>query len=335
MSVEATASQATGRGPARAWWSLVALLVAIDLGLVAVNGVWLAGYLRDNGPPFSPQASELVWVHGTAIVLGLIVAIPALAVIGWLARRADVPAGAVVLAVLLGALVFLLAAHVNDLIVLTLGLVPGEPIDGGIDAVALVVAPAVEEPAKLLALAALAGLMRPAFGVRQGIVLGLAVGIGATLIEAGAVIQLRYADGAGAIYGTILAFRFGLFGLSLHATTGALTGAGLGYAVSGGPGRWRIAVLLLALAGAVAIHALWNLWASRLTLELLTALVPEPDFSGSELYPHHVILVASSVVTAILLLVPGVVLAMAWRRAQPPTMAVVSTSDLADAGRAS
>lgn len=335
MSVEATASEVTRPRPARSWWPLVALMLAIDLGLVAVNGVWLAGYLRDNGPPFSPQASELVRVHGTAIVLGLMVAIPAFAVIGLLARRADVTAGAVVLAVLLGALVFLLAAHVNDFIVLTLGLVPGEPVDGGIDAVALVVAPAVEEPAKLLALAALAGVMRPAFGVRQGIVLGLAVGIGATLIEAGAAVQLRYTDGVGAIYGTVLAFRFGLFGLGLHATTAALMGAGLGYAVSGGPGRRRIAVLLLVLAGAVAIHVLWNLWASRLTLELLTALAPEPDFSGSELYPHHIILVASSVVTAILLLVPGVILAMAWRRALPPNMAVVSTPDLADAGRAS
>jgi RsiW-degrading membrane proteinase PrsW (M82 family) len=295
---------------------LVAFMVAVDLAILAINGVWLEGYLRDSGPPFSPHASELIWVHLTAIVLGLIVAIPALAIIGWLARRATVPAGAVALAVLLGAFVFLLAAHVNDLIVLSLELVPGEPADGGIDVVAVVVAPAVEEPAKLLALVALAGLMRPAFGVRQGIVLGLAVGIGATLIETGAVLQLRYADGAGAIYGSILALRFGLFGLGLHATTAALTGAGLGYAVSGGSGRRRIAVLLLALAGAVAIHVLWNLWTSRLTYELVTAMTPAPDFSSPEPFAQHVILAASSMVTAALMFVPAVILTIIWRRAR-------------------
>ncbi len=317
MSVEATASQATGLRPARAWWPLVALMAAVDLALIAINGVWLAGYLRDNGPPFSPQASELVSIHLTAVVLGLIVAILALAVVGWLAHRAPVPPGAVVLAVLLGAFVFLIAAHVNDFIVLSLELVPGEPVDGGVDVVALVVAPAVEEPAKLLALAALAGLMRPMFGVRQGIVVGLAVGIGATLIEAGAVVQLRYADGGGAIYGTILAFRFGLFGLGLHATTAALIGAGLGHAVSHGSGLRRFGVLFLAFAAAVAIHALWNLWASRLTLDVLTALVPEPDFGGSELYPHHLVWLASSLVTAILLVIPWVALVLAWRRERP------------------
>ena len=233
-------------------------MAAVDLVLVAINGIWLAGYLRDEGPPFAPGPTELIWIHSAAIVLGLIVAIPAIAIIGWLARRAQVPLGAVALAVLLGALAFLLAVHVNDLVVLSLDLVPGGPADGGIDAVAVVVAPAVEEPAKLLALAAMAGMLRPAFGVRQGIVVGLAVGIGATLIEAGAVLQLRYVNGNGAIYGTIIALRFGLFGLGVHATTAALIGAGLGYAVSVGRGRRRIAVVLLALAGAVAVHALWN-----------------------------------------------------------------------------
>jgi RsiW-degrading membrane proteinase PrsW (M82 family) len=326
MSVEVTASQATGFRQARAWWPLVALMVAVDLALVVINGVWLAGYLRDNGPPFSPEASELVSIHGMAIVLGLVVAIPALAVIGWLARRADVPAGAVALAVLLGGLVFLLAAHVNDLIVLSLELIPGQPADGGIDAVAVVVAPAVEEPAKLLAVTAMAGLMRPAFGVRQGIVVGLAVGIGATLIEAGVVLQLRYVNGSGAIYGTILALRFGLFGLGLHAMTTALIGAGLGYAISGGAGRrWSgFVVLVLALAAAIAIHALWNLWASRLTFELLTAWTPEPNFGGSELYAHHVVWVASSVVAAILLAPAAIALVVAWRRSPPPPLDVMT-----------
>ena len=318
MSLEATASQATGFRSARAWWPLVALMVAIDLVLVAINGIWLAGYLLDSGPPFAPGPTELIWIHGTAIVLGLIVAIPAFVAIGWLARRARVPLGAVALAVLLGAFAFLLAAHVNDLIVLSLDLVPGLPAGGGIDAVALVVAPAVEEPAKLLALAAMAGLLRPAFGVRQGIVVGLAVGIGATLIETGAVLQLRYVNGSGTIYGSIIALRFGLFGLGLHATTAALIGAGLGYAVSAGPGRRRMAVVLLAVAGAVAVHALWNLLASRLTFELLTALTPEPDFRGPELYAHHVIWVASSIVTAILLAPAAISLVAAWRRFPPP-----------------
>ena len=78
------------------------------------------------------------------------------------------PRGAAVSAVLLGVLAFLAAAQVNDWIVLTLDVVPGPAPDGGIDVFAVIVAPLVEEPAKLLALFALAFLLRPRFGVRRG-----------------------------------------------------------------------------------------------------------------------------------------------------------------------
>ncbi len=300
--------------PARDWRPLVGLFLLVDAAFVVINGVWFAEYLRDHGPPISPEASELTWIAMTTIVLGLIVATPAFALISRLARGTDVPLGAAVSAVLLGVLAFLAAAQVNDWIVLTLGIVPGPAPDGSIDVFALIVAPLVEEPAKLLALFAMAFLLRPRFGVRQGIVLGLLVGIGATLIETGAYLQVGYANGGGATYGTIIALRFGLFGLGLHATTAALMGAGLGSTLSVGPGRRRIGVVLLALAGAVAIHVVWNLWASRLTFELVTAWTPEPDFTWSEPFAHHVIFVGSSVVTAVLLLPAAIALAVAWRR---------------------
>jgi RsiW-degrading membrane proteinase PrsW (M82 family) len=319
MSAAEIPLESTALPRRRDWRPLVGLLLVVDLAFLVVNGIWFAEYLRDEGPPFAPGASELIWIAATTIVLGLIVAAPAFALVSRLGRGADVPLGAAVSAVLLGVLAFLMAAQVNDWIVLTLGIVPGPAPDGGIDVVAVIVAPLVEEPAKLLALVALAVLLRPRFGVREGIVLGLLVGIGATLIETGAYLQVGYANGAGAIYGTIIALRFGLFGMGLHATTAALMGAGLGSAVTGvgGRGNGRIGMVLLALAGAVAIHALWNLWASRLTFELVNAWTPEPDFGSSEPYAHHVIWAASSLVTAVLLLVPGFVLANVWRRSTP------------------
>ena len=208
-------------------------------------------------------------------------------------------------------------------------LVPGPAPDGGLDVVAVIVAPLVEEPIKLLALVALALMLRPRFGVRQGIVVGLLVGIGATLIEAGAHLQGAYAVGNGATYGTIIAVRFGLFGLGLHATTAALIGAGLGSALSAGPGRGRMRVVAIALAGAIAIHALWNLWSSRLTFELVSAWTPEPDFASFEPYAHHVVWAASSLVTAALLLPASLVLAAAWRRAgsqEGPRVVLASAS---------
>ncbi len=318
---------------ARDWRPIVGLLLVADAVFLVINGIWFAAYLRDEGPPFSPEASELIWVHATTIVLGLIVATPAFALISRLARGTFVPLGAGVAAVLLGVFAFLLAAQVNDWVLVTFDLVPGPGPDGGLDVVSVIVAPLVEEPFKLLALVAVASLMRPRFGVRPGIVLGLLVGIGATLIETGAYLQGAYAYGNGATYGTIIAVRFALFGLGLHATTAALIGAGLGSAVAGGTRRGyiRIGIVLLALTGAVVVHIVWNLWSSRLTFELVNAWTPEPDFGSVEPYAHHVIWVASSVVTAVLLLAPALILAIAWRRARR-VAGPVPEPDLPDPG---
>jgi RsiW-degrading membrane proteinase PrsW (M82 family) len=313
----------------RRWRRLVLAMLLVDVALVVVNGNWLADYLRAEGPPFPPDAGALIWIHLVAIALGLIVAAPAFALISHLGRRAEVPLGAGVLAVMTGVFAFLVAAQINDAIVVSMGLIPGGGPDDAFDLVSLVVAPAVEEPTKLLAVGFVAVLLRPLFGIRQGIVLGLLVGIGATLVEAGASLQIQYAAGGGPIYGTMLAVRFGLFGLGLHATTAALTGAGLGYAAAARPGPRRIGVIALALVTALAIHVMWNVWASRLTFDLVTALTPEPAFGTDEPFAHHVLLFASSIVTAVLLAPAGLVLAVAWRRSgrQPvtvPTEAAVS-----------
>ena len=296
--------------PERRWRRLVALLFVVDLVFVVLNGIWYANYLVDEGPPFPPEPNELIWIHLVAIALGSIVASPAFALISHLGRRAGVPLGAGALAALLGVFGFLAAARVNDAIVFV-GLVAPAGSDG-FDAFSLVVAPAVEEPTKLLVLVVMAILLRPRFGVRQGIVLGLMVGIGGTLVETGGYLQAAYAAGGGPIYGTIIAVRLGLFGLGLHATTAALTGAGLGYAISVGPGRRRVVVL--ALAGAIAIHVLWNAIASGWTLDLVTTLTPEPDFGGQEPYAHHIVWIASSIVTAVLLAPTALALSVAWRR---------------------
>ncbi len=62
--------------PARDWRPLVGLLIVVDAVFLIVNGIWFAEYLRDEGPPFSPGASELTWIATTTIVLGLPVVEP-------------------------------------------------------------------------------------------------------------------------------------------------------------------------------------------------------------------------------------------------------------------
>jgi RsiW-degrading membrane proteinase PrsW (M82 family) len=297
----------------RRWrWSIPALLLA-DLALVVFNGNWLAAYLRDQGPPFPPDAGSLIFIALMAIALGLIVASPAFALISRLGSRTMVRPLAGVLAVLVGMCSFLVAAQVNDAILVGLDLVPGGRPGDPVDYVSVVVAPAVEEPVKLLVVGVVASLLRPRFGIREGIIVGLLVGIGATLVEAGANLQVQYAAGGDVIYGTTLAVRFGLFGLGLHAVTAALTGAGLGAAVWSAPRR-RIAVLGLSLAAALAVHVVWNLVASRLTIGLVKAMAPEPAFASQEPYAHHVVWIASSIVTAVLLAPAAVALTVAWRR---------------------
>lgn len=68
------------------------------------------------------QPSELIWVQGMTIVLGLLVAMPLIALTVWLTRRTKLPPRALPFAVALGILAFLVASRLNTTIVGLTGL---------------------------------------------------------------------------------------------------------------------------------------------------------------------------------------------------------------------
>jgi RsiW-degrading membrane proteinase PrsW (M82 family) len=300
------------RFPPRRW---LLVLLGLDFALVIDNANWLARLLLEAGEGFGRDPGELVWVEMTGIVLGLVVAAPALLIIGAAARRANISVGFIPLGMGLGGAIFL--AEGGRLHGFVYGLL-GVGVSGRVlpDIGSVVLAPLIEEPTKLLAIVLIATLLWPRFGVRQGIVVGAIVGLAFNVFEAGFYVQREYAFGDGAIYGTVLATRFGLFGLGLHAGTAAFIGAGLGAALRR-PVRRGALILVAALGGAIVTHGAGNLTGATVWLALVKALVPNPDMSLGEPIPLHLNWIASSVGAALLITPLFVLLVVAWRRGAP------------------
>jgi RsiW-degrading membrane proteinase PrsW (M82 family) len=298
--------------PPRRW---LLVLLGLDLALVIDNANWLAGWLLETGQGFGRDSGELVWVGITGMVLGLVVAAPAVLIIGGVARRANVCLAFIPFGMAVGAAIFLAeAGRLHDFVT---GL-PGVETAGRelFDIGGVIVAPLIEEPEKLIAIGVIATLLWPRFGVRQGMVVGAIVGLAFNVFEAAFYVQREYAFGDGAIYGTVLAIRFGLFGLGLHAGTAALIGAGLAAGL-GRPVRGGVAIVAAALVGAMLTHAVANLASDTVIGALLMALVPKPDMSQVEPFPHHLTWIASSGWTAVLMAPLFIALVVAWRRAAP------------------
>jgi RsiW-degrading membrane proteinase PrsW (M82 family) len=306
--------------PTRAphWKSLAAVLVALDFVLIVVDSISIVGLFRWPIGGFPLEASALAWVHLTAIVLGLVMAIPVLLLLDWSARRAGLPRGAVLVAGLLAGAVFLIeGGRLHDLIALGGGLrAPG----ASVDVEAVILAPAIEEPLKLVVLLALAAWLRPRSGIRQGLVVGAAAGLAINLIEAGIYVQRSYGQQTNAIYGTVLATRFGLFGLGLHLATAALIGAAVWKGLSVPVLHRRVAVLGSALAAAIGVHGFWNLLATPLLLRFVEVLAPHPNLDSFEPVEHHLLWIASSTLTLIVVGPLLLLLAVVWRRGRrrPP-----------------
>jgi protease PrsW len=300
------------RYPPRRW---LLVLLGLDFALVIDNANWLARSLLETGQGFGHDPGELVWVQVTGTVLGVVVAAPALLIIGALARRANVSHAFIPLAMALGEAIFLAeAGRLHDFLT---GL-PGVGTPGGalFDVAAVVVAPLIEEPEKLIAIGVIAALLWPGFGVRQGIVAGAIVGLAFNVFEAAFYVQSEYAFGDGTIYGTVLAIRFGLFGLGLHVATAAFIGAGLAAALRN-PIRRGAVILGAALAGAMLTHGVANLAGATVMEAVVRALVPNPDMSQVEPFPHHLVWIASSVEAALLVAPLFLVLVVAWRSSAP------------------
>jgi RsiW-degrading membrane proteinase PrsW (M82 family) len=319
------ATEATGTAfpsaPAAAvpWlrWTLAFTLGAVFE--IAIDTVAFAERLRVDGPPFPADARALIQVAWTAIGLALVVALPLLLVLAVLAGRTRYPRRAMPFALSVGLFAFALSTRFDTEIAYALGL--DKAVDLPFDVLSLVLAPLLEEPMKLLAVVVVAVLVRRyrGFGVREGIIAGALVGLGANALEVSVNTQLAYADGREPMYGTILALRAGLFGFGLHATTTALLGAAVGFVSGRGHGLDRAAILVVlgALVVAAVGHVCWNLVGNDVSQAVLRAITPTIDFNQNGPLPQVRIFIASSVASLVVMAPSLVILVVAWIRARP------------------
>jgi len=256
-----------------------------------------------------PEPMEAALFSVKALLLSFAAALPAL----WALRRAGrsngVPLERLLTALFVGAIVLgLLGGRLPPLVRAVTGI---EPPDGtSTNATTAFLAPVLEELLLLASTAIVVLIGQPRRGLRVGLLLGAAVGLGMNVGETVvpfAVSEL-FADSAASAIPTV-AVRFGLLGLSLHVTTAAVSGAGLGAWLARG-GRLRgLGFVLSGLLLAIVVHSAWNLFATDAINALLQAMSRNVDpFAPPMLF------LASSVTAIPFLVVPWVVLAVAWRR---------------------
>lgn len=140
---------------------------------------------------------------------------------------------------------------------------------------AAVLAPAIEEVAKAIPLAAIFLFYRREFdGVLDGILYGALVGFGFAMTEnvfyfVGAFLE----DGWGG-WGVVVFLRAIIFGLN-HALFTAVTGAALGYSRYALSRPRRLAAPFLGLAGAIVLHAIHNGFVSTGSAACLISLIAD------------------------------------------------------------
>jgi len=193
----------------------------------------------------------VAWWRSLALAVGAAMALPLLAVICVAARRAGVSRRTALVAALV---MILLSEGFGGWVSAVAGVALGVPEDVR----AWAITPPVEEALKVAAIVLAFRVAGAAPTIRAGVVVGAVIGLAFNLLE-----LAGYAHTAAATDPAMLpasfALRVAAGGFGLHVGTGALLGAGLGWAVSvGGPPRHRAAGLGLAMAGAVVTHALWN-----------------------------------------------------------------------------
>jgi RsiW-degrading membrane proteinase PrsW (M82 family) len=118
-----------------------------------------------------------------------------------------------------------------------------------------VIAPVVEEIAKGAAVAVVFWRLGGRFnGVVDGLVYAAMVGLGFHFAEDILYYSAAFAQGIGE-FGSTVVMR-GVFSAFTHPLFTAMTGIGLSFAAE--RGRVRVVAPLLGLAGAIALHAIWN-----------------------------------------------------------------------------
>jgi protease PrsW len=217
----------------------------------------------------------LVALLGTFVVSGQVVATPPLIAaaallppLGWaglvllLDRRTREPWAPLCASFLWGAAAAaLVAAEVNDALLATHGLG---------DAVPKLLGPAVEELAKASALLVVLAVWPGALNdPLDGIVYGALAGLGFAATENLGYYTLAALQGGAPGLTRALWLRGLLQGMN-HAAFTATVGAAVGWAYGGGGRRpARAAIVLVGLALAVVVHAVWNAVASETITQLL------------------------------------------------------------------
>ena len=217
----------------------------------------------------------LVALLGTFVVSGQVVATPPLIAaaallppLGWaglvllLDRRTREPWAPLCASFLWGAAAAaLVAAEVNDALLATHGLG---------DTVPKLLGPAVEELAKASALLVVLAVWPGALNdPLDGIVYGALAGLGFAATENLGYYTLAALQGGAPGLTRALWLRGLLQGMN-HAAFTATVGAAVGWAYGGGGRRpARAAIVLVGLALAVVVHAVWNAVASETITQLL------------------------------------------------------------------
>jgi len=258
--------------------------------------------------------STVTWWFPGAIVTGLLLATPAVLLITAGARRAAVPARAIVLGLVVMALLEVISGGL-PITVLARALGTEAAVKS------VTITPVVEELTKLLAIALVAPVLAGRSSIRAGIVLGAAAGLAFNLVEVAHHVQIDAATQP-ALVASTFALRMANGGVGLHVATASILGGALAAARRPGAAWSRAAVLALGLAVALATHAAWNAFGEDLVNRSLGVL--DPGFPAAP----PAVLAAYAVGTAFTWLLAGaalLVVALAWRRARSTPAVVVAS----------
>ena len=313
-SLAGLAEQWPGRPLAILFLACIALVIARSQDIlaryVALQATW-------PPPPFAgsewghPEPLSFAFVAMRVSWLAVNASLPGLVALVLLGRRHGLPGSTVLTAMLTGFVVLeVLGTPLPQFVRAVIGMAGP---DGRSDNPAtFVVAPVVEELLKLLAIVLVVVVARLRVGIRGGVVIGAAVGLGITVGETASysLVELVQRDDYDVLF--IVAMRFALLGAGLHASTAALTGAGLGLWMKLARRSSQGALALVAsLALAMLTHGAWN----RLSEDLGNSLmVPFGAAGGLPVVAFFV----GSVAALPFLAAAWVVLAVAWRRGRPP-----------------
>jgi len=250
------------------------------------------------------------------IVILVAAVVPSLgwaAVVGLLDARRPRPWAKLAAGFVCGAVVAgLVAARVNELVVAEIAATTTTEARAYALAAASV-GPLLEELIKAAALLLLSLLRRDMIrNVREGVVLGAAVGLGFELVESLGYLTLAAVQGgsAGLLRGMWL--RCVLAGPKHAVFTGTI-GAGIGWAREAQSERARVAMPLLAFCAAVLQHVAWNAGASRIITAALCG-APAPGAVCRAVPPDGALFLVVPA-TVLAFIGPGaLVLAIAARR---------------------